>query len=162
MQCHPKYLGCILRPVMKDARSYWGNSTSLRSCHVHSTFCWKDYLHKMEFLSMRNSWRAEMRDCLPILTYDLCNKELGEVIMEYMKIICMWTVKWRRIIWRKIITVIDATFAVAERSNKACTKTNQACTGFEPLTSAIPMQRSLNFKANKPTGSRSLNELRGL
>ena len=54
---------CILRLVMQDARSYWGNSTSLRSCQVHSTFCWIDYLHKM------NSSRAEVRDCLPILTY---------------------------------------------------------------------------------------------
>ena len=32
----------------------------------------------------------------------------------------------------------------------------QACTGFEPLTSTIPVQRSTNW-ANKPTGSRSLN-----
>ena len=35
-------------------------------------------------------------------------------------------------------------------------KKNQACTGFEPLTSAIPVQRSTSW-ANKPTGSRSLN-----
>ena len=26
-------------------------------------------------------------------------------------------------------------------------KKNQACTGFEPLTCAIPMQRSINFKS---------------
>ena len=33
---------------------------------------------------------------------------------------------------------------------------SQACTGFETLTSALPVQRSTNC-ANKPTGSRSLN-----
>ena len=32
----------------------------------------------------------------------------------------------------------------------------QVCTGFEPLTSVIPVQRSTNW-ANNPTGSRSLN-----
>ena len=31
----------------------------------------------------------------------------------------------------------------------------RACTGFEPMTSAIPVQRSTNW-ANKPTGSWSL------
>ena len=30
----------------------------------------------------------------------------------------------------------------------------QACTGFEPMTCAIPVQRSTNW-ANKPTGSGS-------
>ena len=43
---------------------------------------------------------------------------------------------------------------------KAWEKTNKiknlACTGFEPLTIAIPVQCSTNY-ANKPTGSRSLN-----
>ena len=34
----------------------------------------------------------------------------------------------------KIIAVIDATFAVAKRKPEKI----QACTGFEPLTSAIP------------------------
>ena len=34
----------------------------------------------------------------------------------------------------------------------------QACTGFEGLTSAIPVQRSTNW-ANKPAESRSLNWL---
>ena len=60
---------CILRLVMQDACSYWGNSTSLRSCQLHSTFCWKDYWHKKEILSIMNSSRAEVRDCLPMLTY---------------------------------------------------------------------------------------------
>ena len=31
-------------------------------------------------------------------------------------------------------------------------KTIQACTGFEPMTSAIPLQCSTN-RANKPTGN---------
>ena len=35
--------------------------------------------------------------------------------------------------------------------NKAWKKI-QVCTGFEPVTSAIPVQRSTNW-ANKPTGS---------
>ena len=35
--------------------------------------------------------------------------------------------------------------------NKAWKKI-QACTGFEPMSSAIPVQRSSNW-ANKPTGS---------
>ena len=37
-----------------------------------------------------------------------------------------------------IITVIDITFAVVKRKPVK----NQACTGFEPMTSAIPVQRS--------------------
>ena len=52
-----------------------------------------------------------------------------------------------------IIAVIYATFAVAKRKPE---EKNQACTGFESLTSAIPVQRSTDY-ANKPTGSRSLN-----
>ena len=61
----------------------------------------------------------------------------------------------RCIIWKRIITVIDATFAVWKESLKKL----QACTEFEPLTSAIPV---LGFSswANKPTGSRSLNLFR--
>ena len=47
----------------------------------------------------------------------------------------IWTMKWR-IIWRKIIAVIYATYAVAKRKPKKI----QACTAFEPLTSAIPVQ----------------------
>ena len=39
---------------------------------------------------------------------------------------------------KKIITVIDITFAVVKRKPDK----NQACTGFEPMTSAIPVQRS--------------------
>ena len=38
---------------------------------------------------------------------------------------------------KKIIAVIDATFAVARRKPENI----QACAGIEPLTSAIPMQR---------------------
>ena len=57
-----------------------------------------------------------------------------------------------RIVLKKIIAVIDATFLVAKRKSEKI----QACTGFEPLTSAIPMQRSTNG-ANETIGSRSLN-----
>ena len=39
---------------------------------------------------------------------------------------------------------------------KESLKKNQVRTGFEPLTSAIPVQRLTNY-ANKPTGSRLLN-----
>ena len=56
--------------------------------------------------------------------------------------------QWR-IKWRMIIAVIYATF-------RESLKKIQACTGFEPLTSAIPVQRSTN-EANLPTRSRSLN-----
>ena len=63
----------------------------------------------------------------------------------------MRTAGWR-ITWKKIIAVIDATFAAAKRRPDKI----QACTGFEPLTSAIPVQRSTNW-AKKPTGSRLLN-----
>ena len=41
----------------------------------------------------------------------------------------------------KIIAVIYATYAVPKRKPE---KKIQACTGFEPLTSAIPVQRSTN------------------
>ena len=40
-----------------------------------------------------------------------------------------------------IIAVVKATFAFAKRKPEKI----QACTGFEPLTSAIPVQRSTNF-----------------
>ena len=40
----------------------------------------------------------------------------------------------------KIITVIDANFAVAKRKPEKI----EACTGFELLTSAIQLQRSTN------------------
>ena len=39
-----------------------------------------------------------------------------------------------------IIAVINVTFAAAKRKPEKI----QACTGFEPLTSAIPVQRSTN------------------
>ena len=51
----------------------------------------------------------------------------------------MRTAEWR-IIWRKITAVMYATFAVAKRKPEK--KKIQACTGFEPLTSAMPVQRS--------------------
>ena len=42
---------------------------------------------------------------------------------------------------KKIIAVIDTTYAVVKRKPE---KKNQACTGFEPVTSAIPVQHSTN------------------
>ena len=48
---------------------------------------------------------------------------------------------------------LDATFAVAKRKPERI----QACTGFEPLISAIPVQRSTNW-ANTPAGSCSFVE----
>ena len=47
---------------------------------------------------------------------------------------------------KKIIAVIDATFAVVKRKPEEI----QACTGFEPLTSVIPVQRfdQLSYPAN--------------
>ena len=47
---------------------------------------------------------------------------------------------------KKIITVIDTTFLVVKRKPEK----NQACTGFEPVTSAIPVRRSnqLSQQAN--------------
>ena len=73
----------------------------------------------------------------------------AEAYMLLSEVMNIWksytrTARWR-IIWKKIIEVIDATFAVAKRKPE---KKIQACTGFEPLTSAIPVQRSTNW-ANK-------------
>ena len=70
-----------------------------------------------------------------------------DLIRTLMKIM-IW------IIWKKIIAVIDATFNLQLR--KESLKNNQACTGLEPLTSAILVQRSTCW-AYKPSGSRSLN-----
>ena len=53
----------------------------------------------------------------------------------------------------KIIAVIYATLAVAKIKSEEI----QAWTGFEPMTSAIPVQRSTNW-AIKPTGSWSFSE----
>ena len=47
--------------------------------------------------------------------------------------------------------MIEATFAVGKRKSEKM----QTCTGFGPLTSAIPVQRFTNL-ANEPSGSRSL------
>ena len=70
------------------------------------------------------------------------NKQNLKVILFYVQIMniwksYMWTVEWR-IIWKSIIAVIHTPFAVAKRKSKKI----QACTGFEPLTSGIPVQRS--------------------
>ena len=68
-------------------------------------------------------------------------------------------------IWRRVIvsTFWKHNFNVNERdprsnvhylgsSEDKAWKKNQACTRFEPMTSAIPVQRS-TYWANKPTGS---------
>ena len=47
-----------------------------------------------------------------------------------MKVNFLFSKVWL-IIWKKIIAVIDETFAVAKRKPENI----QACTGFEPLTS---------------------------
>ena len=56
------------------------------------------------------------------------------------------------IIWKKVIPVIDAAFPAVKRKPEKVS----ACTGFEPLTSAILVQRPIDW-GNKPPGSRSLN-----
>ena len=132
---------CILGLVMQDARSYWGNSTSLRSCQVHSTFCWIDYLHKIEFLSIMNSSRQRWEIVYQLFTHlDICNKELGEVIVEKMKIIyvnCGVKKNYTKEDHRSYICNFCS-------CGKIAWKKNQACTGFELLTCAIPIQRSTN------------------
>ena len=72
-----------------------------------------------------------------------------------------WTAKniWKSYIWtaNKDMNESDPHSNVdylSSTENKAWKKI-QACTGFEPMTSAIPVQRSTNW-ANKPTGSWSL------
>ena len=64
----------------------------------------------------------------------------------------MWndlTISWNELTIldrKKIIAVMDTTFAVVKRKPEK----NQACTGLELVTSAIPMQRSnqLSQQAN--------------
>ena len=51
---------------------------------------------------------------------------------------------------KAIFAVMNATQVVVKRTPEK--KKIQACTGFEPMTSAIPLQCSTNG-ANKPTGS---------
>ena len=71
---------------------------------------------------------------------------------EYMKIIYMRTAGWR-IIWKKIIALIDATFAVAKKSRKN--------SGLYEIRTLGPLRYRFSALAtnwaNKPTGSRSLN-----
>ena len=66
---------------------------------------------------------------------------------------------WKSYIWTadKDVSESDPRSNVhylGSSENKAWKKKKkfQACTGFEPMTSAIPVQRSTNW-ANKPTGS---------
>ena len=63
---------------------------------------------------------------------------------------------WKSYIWtadkdvsmKAIFAVMNTTSAVVKIRPE---KKIQACMGFEPMTSAIPVQRSINW-ANKPTG----------
>ena len=68
---------------------------------------------------------------------------------SYSEVMNIWKSYTRtaglRVIWKKIIAVVDATFAVAKRKPE---KKIQACTGFGPLTFAIPVQFSTIW-ANK-------------
>ena len=65
----------------------------------------------------------------------------------------IWTAEERMIKWM-IIAVIYATLAVAKRKPE---KKIKVWTGFEPMTSTIPVQCSTHW-AIKPTGSWSLSE----
>ena len=55
--------------------------------------------------------------------------------------------------WMKVILALMCTTRAVVKIRPQ--KKIQVCTGFEPMTSAIPGQRSTNW-ANKPTGSGSL------
>ena len=52
-------------------------------------------------------------------------------------------------IWKKIIVVIDATLELRKESLKKI----RACTGFEPLTSPIPVQRSIPIELRSQLGA---------
>ena len=64
---------------------------------------------------------------------------------------------WKSYIWTADNDVNESDprsnlhYLIGSSENKAWKKI-QACTGFEPMTSAIPVQRSTNW-ANKPIGS---------
>ena len=66
---------------------------------------------------------------------------------------------WKSYIWTADNDVNESDprsnvhYLIGSSENKAWKKI-QACTGFEPMTSAIPVQHSTNW-ANKPIGSRS-------
>ena len=71
--------------------------------------------------------------------------------------VSFYTVKniWKSYIWTadKDVNESDPRSNVhylGSSENKAWKKKIQACTGFEPMTSASPVQRSINW-ANKPT-----------
>ena len=59
----------------------------------------------------------------------------------------MWTAD-KEVNMKAIFAVMNNTWAVV----KIRLQKTQACTGFEPMTSAVPVQRSTNW-ADKPTGS---------
>ena len=69
--------------------------------------------------------------------FSVAYTEIMNIWKSYM---WSWTGE-QRITWRKIIAVVYTTYAVAKRNPE---RKIQACMGFEPLTSAIPVQRSTN------------------
>ena len=78
---------------------------------------------------------------------DICNKELGEVIMEYMKIIYVNCGVKKNYMKEDLRSYIYT--QLLQLGKDSLKKKNQACRGFEPLTCAIPMQRSTNFKSSQ-------------
>ena len=60
----------------------------------------------------------------------------------------LWMSLYKNLNMKAIFAVMNTTEAVVKEGLKKI----QACTGFEPMTSAIPVQCSTNW-ANKPTGS---------
>ena len=97
--------------------------------HFHKKVCALGLVLKVKELG---TWNSEVAYWFVINKW----KEDDEVMNKWKSY--MRTAEWR-IIWRKITAVMYATFAVAKRKPE---KKIQACTGFEPLTSAIPVQRS--------------------
>ena len=97
------------------------------------------------------------RNCLQLMITLHLMKKKTKTKTKTKQIRQFWTFSefaQRKILWKKIIAVIDATYAVAKRKTE---KKIKACTGLEPLTSARPVRRSTNW-ANKPTGSRSIQQ----
>ena len=103
----------------------------------NGTSCKTFYL-KMSFIYIGIKINFHVKDLQP-------SYGLGRTCM-YLESSQLW--RWqphicqniRTTIYKKIIAVIVTTFAVAKRQPEKI----QACTGLEPLTSAIPVQRSTN------------------
>ena len=126
---------CTCEKNLKKFRLEWGFEPSTSAITVQRSTNWANKSTGSSSLNwfVLNPWKDD--------------DEVMNIWKSYMR-----TAEWR-IIWKKIIAVIDATFVVGKRKPEKI----QACTRFEPLTSAIPLQRSTNW-ANKPTGSSSRQE----